>query len=481
MVILWACAEPPPEEPRFVRGGLVRGGRFEARAWQPGEVVEGVTAPRQPECVPLFSVELEDVRREAAMQAPLPGAALAFSPDGAWLAIGSERGSLRVVDAWTGAERASTTLAEAAVKALAWSADGQTLYVGEQSPDAFLYAMDADLGLRWRHRLADAVQSSRPPPKDDIYGLYSLPAAYFLAVTGDGSVLVSAAHGWTDEAGRHNRSQLLRIEADGRVRARWPEQPADAVMLKLAVAGESALVPISRSADGPPPELPIGGVVHLDLRTMSPTWTRVFPPLAPWFKNVFMWDAVGLDEAHAFVGLGDGRAFFLDARDGAERARFDHGVPVDASGVPIAAGVGFGLLDGDAFFATTETNIPFGSADPALRPPSAHPAEFRLHAVGPDLRPRWSTSPGVNIAGVVPSPDGRLLAVGGGPRLSDRRTDAFGLVLLERESGRVAGTCPTEGPVFFRPSWGGERIAVSEGPWLDGGDVRGSYRVTVFR
>lgn len=490
LLLLLACARPPEPggEPQFLRGAVRwPDGRIEARDWRPGEVVGGVTAPQVAECVPLFHVELEDLSRTALTGQPPPGAALAFSPDGRWLAIGSQGGSLRVVDAATGAERARATVDEGVPKRVAWARDGGTLYVGEQSPDATLAALDpATLRPRWSVRLADDLETSALPP-DDPYGLYSLPAVFSLEVLDDGSLLVAGAHGWTGPDGRRlNRSRLYRYGADGARLASWPrEGPADAVLLHPARAGSAVLAGVSRSADGPAPEgLPIGGVVRLQLPDLTPRWTATFPVLLPHFREVFIWQAVGIGEGFGFVGLGDGRVFLLEDTLGRLTATATPGTPVDAAGVPIAAGVGFGAAVGDtAYFATTGTNIPWGAADPMARPPSAHPAEHTVHAVARDGTPRWSRSFEHALEGLLPSPDGRWLLVGASTRSTDTRTDLFGALVLDRADGRLVTSCATRAPVDFRPAWdpASARIAVAEAPFAVEGRVEGSYRVTVFR
>ncbi|MEL6342600.1 MAG: hypothetical protein AAFV53_05670, partial [Myxococcota bacterium] len=158
----------------FVRDGVIAPGgssgqaladgrRFIARDWSPGEsvTIDGVTgaAPARAECVPLFHVDLGDVSRLVAMGGAAPNTALAFSPDdGARLAVGSYRGELLIVDGWTGAVQQRKRLAETMIKQVTWSADGQTLYAAEQSPDANLYALDpATLSPKWTLRLADIV------------------------------------------------------------------------------------------------------------------------------------------------------------------------------------------------------------------------------------------------------------------------------------------------------------------------------------
>lgn len=481
LIALLACSDPP-EPPRFVRGGIVRSGSFEARAWTPGETVEGVVAPANPECAPLYTVELEDMSRLAAMSAPAPGAALAFAPDGR-LAVGSDAGSLRVLSP-TGEELVRTSIAEGAVKRVAWSPSGDTLYVGEQSPDAELRALDpGSLETRWSIRLADELETSALPPADDVYGLYSLPGVFSIHVLEGGDLLVAAAHGWTDGT-RKNRARIYRFAPDGSPRGAWPASgPADAVLLHPAVSKDRVLVGVSRSADGPAPiDLPIGGVIALNLATLSPAWQSTFAPLEPYFKGVFLWEASGISQTMGLAGLGDGRAV-LFGPDGVVTHTLTPGVPVLSQGVPIATGVGFGtVVDDTAYFLTTSTNIPWGSADPMARPPAAHPAQNTVHAVGADGVTRWSWQTEHAVQGVVPSPDGAELLLAAAERASDTRTDLYGALILNRATGKLVTTCPTEGPAYFRPAWGADgRIAVSEAPYLLDGAVRGAYRVTVFR
>lgn len=488
ILLLLACAgEPPaPVDVRFVRGGVVKDGAFEARPWAPGETVDGVVAPLLPECVPTVSVELEDMDRLAAMAAPNPAAALAFSPDGKWLAIGSDAGSLRVVDTDTGAVRAQRSVAEGAVKQVAWAADGGTLYVGAQSPDAELLAVDpATLATRWQHRLADELETSALPPADDVYGLYSLPAVFSIRVLAGGDLLVAGSHGWTTAEGtRNNRARLYRYGPDGTRRAAWPPNgPADAVLLHPAVSGDRALVGVGRSADGPPPtDVPVNGVAAIDLATMTTAWEHRFEVLAPYFTNVYLWEAVGISPTLAMAGMGDGRAF-LFGPDGALLHTLTPGVPVLAQGVPIAAGVGFGtVVDDTAYLLTTSTNIPWGSADPMARPPSAHPAQHTLHAVGADGVTKWAWQGEHAVQGVVPSPDGALLLVGAAERATDTRRDLYGALLFDRATGKLLTRCATEGPAYFRPVWSPDgRLAVAEAPFLHDGAVHGAYRVTIFR
>ena len=100
------------------------------------------TAPVQASCVGLFSEDLGDVQRLVAMGGEPPDTDLAWSPDGARLAVGSHTGEVLVLDGWTGTVLARKRLAETMVKHVVWSLDGATLHAAEQSPDANVMAID---------------------------------------------------------------------------------------------------------------------------------------------------------------------------------------------------------------------------------------------------------------------------------------------------------------------------------------------------
>ncbi len=513
LALIWGCAEPPPPavDPIFVRGGLIvpagqgqgqalpEGKVLISRDWRPGETVTvaetQAIAPKIPECVPLWHAPLGDVSRLIAMGGEAPDTALSWSPDGSLLAAGAYTGELVVLDGWSGEELARRSLAEGMVKRLAWSADGQTLYAAEQSPDAFLWALNPrDLTERWRVRLADEVGSSTPPPGEDLYGVYTLPTAYGLTVLPSGELLVATGHAWNEGETRYNRGRMLIFDARGqRVRA-WPEATADAVFFEPRLDPESglAIAPVNRSATGPPPaDLPVDGAAVLRLPELTPVATMVPEPLSPWFKEAFLWEAVDVsaEAGVAMLGLGDGRVQLWPLAGG-EPTVLTPGAPVLAGEVPIAASVGFGLLHEDAaVFITSNTNIPYGAAAPDLRPPSAHPGENTLWVYGLDGALRWTWRGEQRLAGTSVGPDGRTLVVGAGPRVADGREDLYGALLFdlggEARGGqeRLLAFCPTESPVFFRQALSADgRVAVAEVPTrgADGG-VRGAYRVTVLR
>lgn len=512
LAALLGCEEPPPPgELVFVRGGVIApsgegralpGGRvLVERAWTPGDRVSlgglEATAPQMAECLPLFHAPLGDVSRLIAMGGEAPDTALAWSPDATRLAVGAYTGELVVVDGWSGQEIARERLAETMVKRLAWSADGRTLYAAEQSPDAFLWALDPDtLAPRWKLRLADVVGSSAPPAGEDLYGVYTLPAAFGLSVLPDGDLLVAASHGWNEADGaRRNRGRLLRVRPDGTIADGWPDQAVDVVFLepRLDLEGGLLVVPVNHTASDPPPaDLPVGGAAVLRIEDLSLVTSVTPEPLKPWFQTAYLWDALDVDAASGtlLLGLGDGRVLLHPLVSGGEVRALTPGTPIRVGDVPISASVGFGLLHEDsAVFITSNTNIPYGAAAPDLRPPSAHPGENAVWVHGLDGELRWTWRGEQRVAGLAVGADGRTLVVGAGPRVSDDRQDLFGAMLFDlggpTRSGeeRLLAFCGTESPVFFRFALSADgRLALAEVPTQGpDGETRGTYRLTVLR
>lgn len=500
MMSLWlllGCGAGEPVEPELVRGGVVvaagagqplaDGRVLVERPWKPGDVVEGVVAPRLAGCVRLFDLPLGDVSGLIAAGGEPPDTALAFSPDGAWLAVGGWNGDVVVVDGWTGAERARRRVAEGMVKRLAWSPDGSVLYAAEQSPDAFVYAFDPrDLTERARFRMADDLGSSPAPGPDDPFGAYTLPGAYGLAALDDG-VVVAGSHGWTVDGERRNRSRLWRLDAGLRRRAAWPaDGPADAVIGGMDLQAGRVAVALRRSATTPAPaDLPIDGALILGVQALDPRASVRIPPLEPLYRGVFVGDGLRLTGIDLWLGTGDGRVVRASAETGEILATRDLGVPVAVGEVPVAATVGWiGPVDGGALAVTTRTAIPYGAASPDLRPPGLHPAENGIWELGrADLATGWSWQGPWTLQGLARAGD--LLVVGAGGRVGDDRRDLFGALVFDLarpEPDRLAAVCSTPAPVFFRMAVSDDgRIALAESPFRVGAGVEGAYRVSVWR
>jgi len=514
--LLWvavACRGPEmAAPPRFVEGGLIHestslGGtpignsRTTAPRWflqkdlLPGSEIwvddEAWEVPAKRDCVPLFSVGLGDVRRHIAQGGSAPDTAIAWDPSGTRIAVGTFLGEVLVLDAWDGSIIAQRRFSETMVKQVAWSQDGASLYVAEQSPDAFLWSLSPiDLSETWSVPLAKFVGSS-PLPAANIYGVYTLPAAYDLRVLHDGSLLVIATHAWNDAQGtRINQSQILRFSNEGEVLDVWPETPMDAVMFRAFVSDNRAAIPVSKSSLGPPPiEAPVGGLLTFDLDTFKPIASIQPTILEPWFTNTFVWEGVSIQKESVLLGLGDGRVSIWGT-DGTFHKELEAGSPIKAGPVPIAASVGSAFFHGSrAVYQTSETHIPFGAAAPDLQPPTFHPRANTIFMAGADGGIIWNWTSAHALAGISLSPDGRTMIAGTTKLAHSQRQDLFGALIFdmgmpaEEKTPQLRAFCRTESPVFFRTSSSKDgRVAVAEHPFqVDGEPAVGHYRLTVFR
>ena len=215
------------------------------------------------------------------------------------------------------------------------------------------------------------------------------------------------------------------------------------------------------------------------------------PILAPHFKATFIWEGLDVDAARnlGVVALADGRAFGFPLSGDDEPWEIEVSTPILAGDVPISASIGYGLLfDDDLVVQTSDTNVPYGSASAASRPPSPHPHSNTLAAYGPDRTLRWTWTGEHLLNGLVVSADGRTGVAGTRARNRDQREDLFGALLFRLDgvgtgAERLEAVCPTEGPVFFRSATTSDgRVAVAEHPFLrDDGSHGGRYRVTVLR
>jgi hypothetical protein len=464
-------------------------------AWTPGGAVDidgrTYTAPLAAECLPLFSVDLGDARAAVVAEAT-PDAALAFDPTADRLAVGTFRGEVRLVDAWTGATLATRKLSESLVKQVAWSGDGHTLYAAEQSPDALVHALDpATLTSRWTYRLADEVGSSPLPPPTDPYGLYTLPAAYSLDVLPGGDLVVLATHGWNEGGSRRNRSRVVRLDGNGRPKAFWPASgAADATFLtsRVSLDGERVAVSLHRSADGPPPDLPIGDIVVLDTQSLTFVDAVHTEPLRPYFDAALVWGGLDVARDRVIAAYQDGRLRIVRL-DGTAPIEVALATPIPSGPAPISASVGWARLRGeDVVSITSHTNIPWGAAAPDARPPAPHPRANTVWSHGLDGTLRWTYHGEEDLQGLSISPGGRFAAVGAGPRQTDDRRDRFGALLFRADGDgdgqqRLVARCPTDGPAFFRHAVTDDgRVALIELPLRAAdGSVSGDYRLTVLR
>ena len=161
------------------------------------------TAPLKPLPYRIRTVELaEPLSLLANLQRPATPTTIAFSSDGEQLAVGTNAGHVAIINPLTGDRIWKTRISEGYAKHAAFSPDGKRFYIGEQSPDGFIYAYDLSTTkptLLWKYRMADDIDTSTPQNPDDVYAWVQYPGPYRISTTEGGDLLVVGNHSWTKD------------------------------------------------------------------------------------------------------------------------------------------------------------------------------------------------------------------------------------------------------------------------------------------
>lgn len=463
-------------------------------------------APRVPTPLTICTIELEDVRDVAATGTP-PDSVVRFAPDSRRLAIGTLQGWLRIVDAYNGRLLHDARIAEGQIKTLAWSPDGQTLYVGEQSPDANLVALDAGsldapgtYRRLWSVRLADDLETSILA-EGDRFGVYTLPAVHDLHVVDDGRIFAAGLHSWNVDGQPRRRARLYCFDSDGTTRWRFPpDGPLSLGVTHLAVDRGGRRLVFLPSTQHDPDEHRVapGTLYQLDAYTGEMTGAYAIPPLEPHFRRVESWDSISVspDATHAAVGLADGRALlFATSAEGFELLKtFELGTPLVVGRTPIAASCSYTRFLGERLYLQTQnTHIPFGSTQAANQAPSAHRGANMLTVADRDGDIVWRYRGPYCLTGnwgggtlEDGSPRWLLVTCRELPGATEPGQFGFLLFDLARPGGgsdKLVYHYATAGPVIFNAdiSPDGLLVAVTETPYptQDGRDLAGTHQVHI--
>ena len=523
VLFLWSCFSESSKNSNidirttFLRGGILVSGNINPAEipqdwrnisegkwlreyeWQSNEDIEVFKesyrrAPMRANCVSIAHTELGDVSRMISLQAGVPNTFMSWSHDESKLLVGTHLGDVMILDGWSGEILERKHLAESLIKYVAWSKDDQSIYVAEQSVEGNVYAFDKKLQQQWKFTLSDIVESSAPPVSEDIYGVYSLPAAFGLVVLSDDSIIVPATHAWNKNGVFTNRAQLLHLSKTGDILKTWPQKVANAT-LKFPVVDESnnrMIISVektsSESESQDVEQIQTGGVQVLSLSDFSTESFISLEPLKPHFSKSMIWQALDLSslEQRILAGYSDGRFRITDIK-GEQSFLLETATPILAGDVPIYAIIGWGKFYKDtAFFNTSPTYIPYTASSPNLKPPADHPSAGALFAVDMEGNKRWSWRGDYNIQGISIQKDRGELVIGAGDRSKDNRKDLYGAIIFDTKGSKdnpMIATCMTPNPVFFYHSMTSDgRLAIAEHPYREeDGTVIGEYAIRILR
>ncbi|MBX9790799.1 MAG: WD40 repeat domain-containing protein [Pirellulales bacterium] len=497
-------------------------------AWTPGAkytiVGEGtrreLIAPQLPTPYRLRRVKLGDVAAAAAAGVT-PDGVVKFAPDGRRLALGTFDGALVVLDAYSGEVLFRHRASEGMVKSLAWSPDGRWLYAGEQSPDAYLLAIDTGAvrsatesagqasnaanryAVAWRYRFADRIETSRPIAGDR-YAIYTLPAVHDLHVSTDGRVFAAATHNWTRHGELANRTVLACFAPDGHTHWTLPRVAAwqftvahfdidRAGRRMVCLPNRTQAAATSADVESASESIAPGDFYLIDALGGEILDRQRLEPFAPHFSRVESWDSVALsdDGSRAAAGLVDGRVVLSSVADDRFVAvrTFELGAPRLVGGLPVAAACSYTRFCGAMLVMQTQnTHIPFGNPQAANQAPSPHPGANCLTVADFDGQEVWKYQGPFAISGAWSDATGRWLMVACRELPGADEPGQYGFLVFDtlRAGGgadKLVYYYATTGPVIFNAdlSADGRLAAVVEvpAPTSEGRDLYGEHQLHI--
>ena len=474
--------------------------------WTDGSLFEmDTTAPLKPLPYRIRTVELEEpLSLLANLQNPAKPTTVAFSSNGEQLAVGTNAGHVAIINPLTGDRIWKTRISEGYAKHAAFSPDGKRFYIGEQSPDGFIYAYDLSATkptLLWKYRMADDIGTSDSQDPDDVYSWWRYPGPYRISTTEEGDLFVAGNHSGIKDGVDLKNAQLYRFDGEtGTVKWKWP--PDQALPMTISWFDYSRDVKTVATLSyvrggGDTGGFRSGTLYVIDGETGETAWEYTFNPLKPYFEEVTFWRGVSVSPDGKFINVtaDDGRAFIFNTapEPGGIKPLWETNLttPLEVSGIPIIATNGtIGATNDLALFVTGTTFIPYHLQKGAQRPPSAHPNGMTLfaHAWSGEKVWQWTLEnmpQGLRVDGT-----GRYAVISVSKRGQNVEEQLHGVSIfdLTAEGGGLSKylyTYRTEGQLPYDTidiSANGHFIALIETPiTMPDETVRGGNRVHIIR
>jgi outer membrane protein assembly factor BamB len=377
---------------------------FAAFDWEPEvqykfEVITGdgatsalkVYAPEKPALKEEYAIKLEDVTPGPIEKTSANTKGVTkFSPDNKYLAIGTNGGSLKLIELATGEKvwekQLVKGIADARIADIEFSEDGKHLIVGEESPDAFIYCFDLNGTESWKFGAGKDLGSD----------LDHLPAMKKIKLDSKGNIYVAASRacGYIGEKYRY-LGRVYSFDPEGNMRWKFPESELmDSGVTwidttpdgKYSVFGTTCFSKADKWKDG---------TVHvLDGNTGKENWNYSIPPLEPFFDYSAIWYSTQItpDGEKLITMTSDGRAFLFDnsriMETGAPEVKWQANIsnPIVVSGVPIYGSANYAYIINNTLIFSIGSTF---SKDQNKDAPIEHPNGNSLFAYDTDGNLLW--------------------------------------------------------------------------------------------
>lgn len=444
-------------------------------------------APSKPALKEEYTVELEDVTPGPIEKTSqnIKGT-MKFSSDSKYLAIGTNGGSLKLIEIATGEKLWEKQLvkgiSDARIADIEFSEDGKSLIVGEESPDAFLYCFDLNGTEIWKFGAGTELGSD----------LKYMPAMKKIQLDSEGNIYVasSRACGYIGEKYKY-LAKVYSFDPEGNLRWKFPESELmDSGVTwidttpdgKYAVFGTTCFTKADNWKDG---------TVHvLNGNTGQEHWSYQIQPIEPFFDYSAIWYSTQItpDGEKLITMTSDGRAFLFNnsriIETGTPEIAWEQNIstPIVVSGVPIYGSANYAYIVNDTLIFSIGSTF---SKDKNKDAPFEHPSGNSLFAYDYDgnLLWKWRVD---GYAGECALND-RYLVIPLAQNLVTEDRSVHGVYVFDASksggaSSRLIQTYNTEGiTVSADISPDGRYIAALEAPArLEDGTVLGEYKVHIL-
>ena len=394
------------------------------------------------------------------------------SQENGWL-VGTTRGELFLFDN-EGKQLWKRSLGIGKLISACISRDGSTAYIGEQSPEGNLYAVNVKTGdIIWQYKGADFVGAD--------VSQRSFPSVVHIVTDKDNNVYANIYRFLMDKKG--NRSycgRMLAVGADGKVMWQYPANEAiDSWINWCDVSDANGRVVISTSAYDFREEMHYKDTMYFLNKDTGKLLSSTHVPPVPPFDNTVMRGSPNFsaDGKYLAASSSDGRGFLFDS-DGKELWQRTLSKPAQVDGAYINASGrdGFATAYGVAF---TTINT-FNRENWQLPTPVEHPSNNSLFLFAYDGSFKYQYRAEGTMEQLAFADN--LVACAVGRNVRTHNYAAHGALILDLPTGNQLGFYHTEGPL--------QAIAISpDGHYVGGveapavtpqGKIIGAHRLHIW-
>ena len=403
-----------------------------------------------------------------------PGGEVWFSPDGKYLAAGTENGEVLMISA-EGKLLWKKRMGLAKISAMTFAPNGNKLLAGETSPRGSLVCFDTASGAElWRF---DSL-----PDLGINLGQKIHPAILHVTTDAAGNAYAVGLRYEFNSAGqREYISRIYRLDSWGRLVWKFPEDHnIDAWIGSSAVTPDGGRLLFGTANFHVRPDLRYSDHVYcLDANRGGLLWTdrlEVKPPhLTATIRHA---PAVAPDGRAFAIAMGDGRIVLYSPQGQKYWIReICKAWKVAGSYLKVTPIAAKPAGDNLAFITSTTSNL----ANWQVPTPVEHPNGNSVFVFNRDGEIRGKYTAGGMITNLAVGGDKMALPVGVNIRTKEIR--AHGVAILSQADAAEQGFIPLAGPCLFTAiSPDGRSIAAIEAPLkLDDGGIIGEYRLHLWR